>query len=186
MSVLLVVSGPSGAGKGTIVQGLLERDPNLWVSVSCTTRPPREGEVDGVDYFFLDRDEFLRIREAGGFLESFEVFGNLYGTPRAQVEQHLAAGEDVVLEIDVQGALAVQEALPQALLVFVAAPSREAQRARLEARGTDSPEVIERRLAAAAAEEAEAGRFDATVINDDVSAAVDQAAGILASRRAGA
>lgn len=186
MSVLLVVSGPSGVGKGTVVRGLKAREPGLWESVSWTTRARRAGEQDGVDYHFATRDEFIALRDADGFLESFEVFGNLYGTPRAPVEAHLAAGDDVVLEIDVQGALAVQAAMPEALLVFLAPPTREEQRRRLAARGTDAPEVIEHRLAEAAQEEARAGEFDARVVNDDVDAAVARVAGILASRRAGA
>jgi guanylate kinase len=179
-----VIVGPSGVGKGTVVRKLLERDPSIWLSVSVTTRAPRPGEVDGVDYRFVDRDEFLAIRDAGGFLEWFDVFGELKGTPRAPVEEHLAAGQDVLLEIDVQGALAVREAFPDAaLLVFVRPPSREEQRRRLVERGVDDPAEIERRLAGAAAEEAYAGEFDAVVVNDDVDTAVDEVAGILMSRR---
>lgn len=184
MSILLVVSGPSGAGKGTIVQGLLARDPDLWVSVSWTSRSPREGEIEGVHYHFVSRDEFLAHRDAGGFLEWFEVHGDLKGTPKGPVREHLDAGADVLLEIDVQGALEVRRQFPEALLVFVLPPSREEQRRRLVGRGTDSPDAIERRLADAMAEEAKGVLFDATVVNDDVDAAVGRVAGILASRRA--
>ena len=180
------MSGPSGAGKGTIVQGLLARDPDLWVSVSWTSRAPREGEIEGVHYHFVSREEFLAHEAAGGFLEWFEVHGDLKGTPRGPVRAHLDAGVDVLLEIDVQGALEVRRQFPEALLVFVLPPSREEQRRRLVGRGTDSPEAIERRLADAIAEEAQGARFDATVVNDDVDAAVARVAGILASRRAGA
>jgi guanylate kinase len=165
------------------VQGLLPRDPRLWFSVSATTRPRREGEVDGRDYLFLDRGEFEQLRDAGGFLEWFDVYGDLYGTPRAPVEEHLAAGDDVLLEIDVQGALAVRDAHPDAVLVFVRAPSREEQRRRLVARGQDDPDAIERRLAEADAEEALADRFDAVVVNDDPSRAADEVAAILAGQR---
>jgi len=184
VSILLVVSGPSGAGKGTIVQGLLARDPDLWVSVSWTSRSPREGEIDGVHYHFVSREEFLAHRESGGFLEWFEVHGDLKGTPKGPVREHLDAGADVLLEIDVQGALEVRRQFPEALLVFVLPPSREEQRRRLVGRGTDSPDAIERRLADAIAEEAQGELFDATVVNDDVDAAVTRVAGILASRRA--
>jgi len=184
VSILLVVSGPSGAGKGTIVQGLLARDPDLWVSVSWTSRSPREGEIEGVHYHFVSRDEFLAHRDAGGFLEWFEVHGDLKGTPTGPVREHLDAGADVLLEIDVQGALEVRRQFPEALLVFVLPPSREEQRRRLVGRGTDSPDAIERRLADAMAEEAKGVLFDATVVNDDVDAAVARVAGILASRRA--
>jgi len=184
VSILLVVSGPSGAGKGTIVQGLLARDPDLWVSVSWTSRSPREGEIEGVHYHFVSRDEFLAHRDAGGFLEWFEVHGDLKGTPKGPVREHLDAGADVLLEIDVQGALEVRRQFPEALLVFVLPPSREEQRRRLVGRGTDSPDAIERRLADAMAEEAKGVLFDATVVNDDVDAAVGRVAGILASRRA--
>ena len=184
MSILLVVSGPSGAGKGTIVQGLLARDPDLWVSVSWTSRSPREGEVEGVHYHFVSREEFLAHRDAGGFLEWFEVHGDLKGTPKGPVREHLDAGADVLLEIDVQGALEVRRQFPEALLVFVLPPSREEQRRRLVGRGTDSPDAIERRLADAMAEEAKGVLFDATVVNDDVDAAVARVAGILGSRRA--
>ena len=121
---------------------LRELEPGLWFSVSATTRPRRLGETDGKDYLFLDRREFERIRDEGGFLEWFDVYGDLKGTPRAPVDEHLEAGDDVLLEVDVQGALAVREKYPDAVLVFVKAPSREEQRRRLLERGQDDPEAI--------------------------------------------
>ncbi|MDQ1467836.1 MAG: guanylate kinase [Actinomycetota bacterium] len=184
--VLLVIAGPSGAGKGTIVSLLKEREPSLRWSVSWTTRAPREGEVDDLDYHFATREEFERLRDADGFLEWFDVYGDLKGTPDAPVRKHLAEGHDVLLEVDVKGALAVRRKYPDAMLVFVRPPSREEQRARLERRGQDAPEKIERRLAAAAAEEQEAVHFDHVVENDDVERAVAEVAAILARRRAAA
>jgi guanylate kinase len=183
--VLLVIAGPSGVGKGTIVRRLLERDPGLWLSVSANTRPPRPGETEGVDYLFVDRGAFEAMRDADGFLEWFEVYGELKGTPRGPVDAHLAAGADVLLEVDVQGALSVKEQFPDAVLVFVKPPSAEELRRRLLSRPSAVNEDIEARLAGAAAEEAQAGRFDAVVVNDDVDAAVAQVAGILAARRGG-
>jgi guanylate kinase len=182
--VLLVIAGPSGAGKGTIVSRLKEREPTLGWSVSWTTRAPREGEVHDVDYHFTTREEFERLRDADGFLEWFDVYGDLKGTPEAAVREELAAGHDILLEVDVNGALAVKSKYPEAVLVFVRPPSRDEQRARLQRRGTDAPEQIERRLAAAEAEEQEAGKFDFVVENDDVERVVDEVAAILAGRRA--
>lgn len=181
--MLVVLAGPSGVGKGTIVERLLGRDLGLWKSISYTSRAPRPDEVDGVDYHFVTRAEFEALRDAGGFLEWFEVFGDLKGTPRAPVEERLAAGDDVLLEIDVQGALKVREAFPHALLVFVKPPSPEELRRRLTERGTESAEALDARLAAAAVEEAQAGKFDAVVVNHDLEQAVDQVAGILVSSR---
>lgn len=181
MSVFLVIAGPSGVGKGTIVRRLLDRHDHLWVSVSATTRPPRAGEVDGREYVFLDRAEFERRVDAGDFLESFEVFGARYGTPRAPVEEHLAAGHDVVAEVDVQGALAVREAFPEALLVFVMPPSREVQRRRLLDRDPNADaDELERRLAEADAEEALGATFDVQVVNDDLDRVVDEIEALLA------
>jgi guanylate kinase len=157
--------------------------PDLEWSVSANSRPARPGEVDGVDYDFVTRGEFERLRDAGGFLEWFEVYGQLKGTPRAPVEAALAAGRDVLLEIDVQGALAVREQFPDALLVFLRAPDAAAQEARLRGRGTDDPEQLARRLETARAEEALADRFDAVVVNDDVERAAGEVAAILAARR---
>jgi guanylate kinase len=151
--------------------------------VSATTRPRRENEEDGRDYLFLDRDEFERVRDAGGFLEWFDVYGDLKGTPRAPVEERLAASDDVLLEVDVQGALAVREIFPDAVLVFVRAPSRQEQRRRLVARGEDNADAIDRRLARADAEEALADRFDAVVVNDDPDRATDEVAAILHAHR---
>lgn len=162
---------------------LLARDARLWFSVSATTRSRREDEVDGKDYLFLDRGEFERLRHAGGFLEWFDVYGDLKGTPRAPVEEHLAAGDDVLLEVDVQGALTVREAYPDAVLVFIRAPSREEQRRRLVARGQDDPDAIDRRLAQADAEESLVERFDAVVVNDDPDRAADDVAAILSAHR---
>jgi guanylate kinase len=184
LGVLLVLSGPSGVGKGTVGRALLDREPDLEWSVSANSRPPRPGEVDGVDYHFVSREDFERLRDDGGFLEWFEVYGQLKGTPRAPVEAALAAGRDVLLEIDVQGALAVREQFPDALLVFLRAPDAAAQEARLRGRDTDDPEQLARRLATAREEEALAARFDAVVVNDDVGRAVGEVAAILAARRA--
>jgi guanylate kinase len=152
--------------------------------VSVTTRQPRAGEVDGVDYRFVGRDEFEAARDAGGFLEWFEVYGDLKGTPRAPVEEHLGGGDDVLLEVDVQGAMAVRRAFPDALLVFVQPPSRSVQRQRLLERDPQAdPADLELRLAEAEAEEALAAQFDAVVVNHDLDRAVDQVAAILKARR---
>jgi guanylate kinase len=182
--ILLVLAGPSGVGKGTIGKELLARDPSLHWSVSATTRDPRPGEVDGVDYRFLSRDEFEQLRDEGGFLEWFEVYGQLKGTPREQVERRLRAGEDVLMEVDVQGAMAIRERVPEALLVFLRAPSREAQLERLLERGADDDEQMARRIARAEAEEAFAEEFDAIVVNDSADAAVSEVTAILNARRA--
>jgi guanylate kinase len=182
--VLLVLAGPSGVGKGTIVAGLRGRVPGLWVSVSYTTRRARAGEVDGRDYRFVTRAEFEALRDAGGFVEWFEVYGDLKGTPAWFVRDALANGHDVLLEVDVQGALAIKAAVPEAVLVFVKAPSRAEQRRRLEARGTEAPDAIERRLAEADEEERTAERaFAAIVVNDDVDRAAAEIAGTLDLRR---
>ncbi|MET0421546.1 MAG: guanylate kinase [Acidimicrobiia bacterium] len=181
----MVIAGPSAVGKGTVVAGLRAREPELWYSVSANTRAPRPGEQDGVDYLFMTRAEFEALRDADGFLEWFDVYGDLKGTPKAPVEDHLAAGDDVLLEIDVQGALRVRESFPQAVLVFLKPPSRDEQRRRILARGDADPDDVARRLDAAEAEEALAASFDAVVVNDTVDAAVSQVAGILATRRAG-
>lgn len=151
--------------------------------MSATTRPARPGEVEGRDYRFLDRATFEKWQEAGEFVESFEVFGHCYGTPRRPMVEHLAAGRDVILEIDVQGAMAVRKAFPDAVLVFLRPPSREVQRERLLTRAGDALDTIERRLAKADAEEAMAAEFDLIVVNDDLEAAVEQVAAILESRR---
>jgi guanylate kinase len=177
--VLLVVAGPSGVGKGTIVRELKARFPELWESVSFTTRPPRPTEVDGVDYRFVTRDDFEALIDADGFLEWFEVFGDLKGTPKGPVADHLAAGADVLLEIDVQGALKVREQFPEAVLVLVAPPSLADLRARLEGRGTETEEGLARRLAEAEGELARAPEFDVVVVNDDVERVVAEVAGIL-------
>ena len=177
--MLLVLAGPSGVGKGTIVRRLRERFPRVWESVSYTTRPPRVGERDGVEYRFVTRREFEALRDAGGFLEWFEVFGELKGTPRSPVEEHIAAGTDVLLEIDVQGALKVRDEFPEAVLVFVKPPSPQELRRRLVSRGTETAADLDRRLAAAAAEEAQAPAFDFVVVNDDLERVVAEVAGIL-------
>ena len=183
--MLIVISGPSGAGKGTIVQGLLRRDPSLWLSVSANTRAPRPGEVEGRDYRFLSVDEFRRLAAADGFLEWFEVYGDLKGTPRAPVEERLARGEDVLLEIDVQGALAIRARYPDAVLVFIRPPSRDAQRDRMLGRGADDAAAVARRLGEADSEEALAVRaFDHVVVNDEVERAVGEVAAILNRHRA--
>ncbi|MDX8401270.1 MAG: guanylate kinase [Mariprofundaceae bacterium] len=170
--VLLVVSGPSGAGKSSLCAALLERNPGLQLSVSCTTRPPRPGERDGREYHFLDRATFERQREAGAFLEWAEVHGNLYGTRRSDVERMLQTG-DVLLEIDWQGAALVAARMPQAVRIFILPPSIEALRERLVARGQDDPATIARRVAAAREEMAHADEAHYRIVNEDFDRALE-------------
>jgi len=171
---LLVVSGPSGAGKGTLLSNLIERRPNCIFSVSATTRPRRSTEVEGREYIYLDRDEFERRIAQDWFLEWAHVHGKLYGTPRDEVDRQLAAGRVVVLDVDVQGGASVRRVRPDAVTVFVYPPSLDSLRARLEARGTDAPEVIEERLRNAPGEIAQWIHYDYVVMNDRLDAAQAQ------------
>ena len=181
-----MIAGPSGVGKGTVVDRLLELCPDLWYSVSATTRAARPSERDGVDYFFMTHAEFGELRDAGGFLEWFEVYGDLKGTPRGPVEERRARGDDVLLEVDVQGALEVRRSVPGTVAIFLVPPSREEQVRRLEERGAregESADAIEARIAKADWEESQAAAFDHVVVNDDVDRAAAEIAGILKGRR---
>ncbi|MFM7675195.1 MAG: guanylate kinase [Synechococcus sp.] len=169
---LTVLTGPSGVGKGTLVGLLRQRHPRLWLSVSATTRAPREGEREGEHYFFLSRADFEAQVAAGGLLEWAEFAGNLYGTPRGPVEQHLAAGQPVLLEIELEGARQVRSTFPAARQLFFAPPSFEELERRIRGRGTDSEEAIQRRLQRARVELAAAGEFDARVVNADLQQAL--------------
>lgn len=174
MPRLTVLSGPSGVGKGTVVARVRELYPHVWVSVSCTTRPPRPGERDGVDYRFLTREQFAEMVAAGELLEYAEFAGNLYGTPRRPVMAHLAAGEPALLEIDLQGARQVRAAMPDARLVFLSPPSWEELQRRLCGRGTELTDAVRARLDQARVELAAAAEFDAVVVNDDVDRAATE------------
>lgn len=176
---LVVVSGPSGVGKGTVVRGVLTARPDLSLSVSATTREPRPGEEDGVHYRFLSDAEFDRLVAAGAFLEWAEVFGRRYGTLAEDVERARSAGRDVILEIDVQGAAVVRARIPDAVLIFLQPPSEEELGRRLAARGTETGEDLERRLAEARREVAESSWFDHIVINDDIDRAVAEVLAII-------
>lgn len=170
---LVVLSGPSGVGKSTVVARVCQAEPRIWLSVSTTTRAPRPGEVDGREYHFVDAAEFQRMVDEGEFLEWAEFAGNRYGTTRGPVREHLEAGQSVLLEIELQGARQVRASDPGALLVFLAPPSWEELVRRLTGRGTEEPEVIERRLAVARVELAAGTEFDATVVNSSVEEAAE-------------
>jgi guanylate kinase len=176
---VFVITGPSGVGKGTLIRGLLERVPELELSVSATTRDPRPGERGGVEYHFLDADEFERRAQAGDFVEHADYSGRRYGTLRSELERRLAVGAPVVLEIEVQGARQVREALPDAVLVFIAPPSTEALRARLVGRGTDAGEQIEQRLRTAGRELEARSEFAHVVVNDRLEQATGELAAIV-------
>jgi guanylate kinase len=171
---VFVITGPSGVGKGTLIRGLLERVPELELSVSATTRPPRPGEHDGVDYHFLDAAAFERLAAEGGFVEHARYSGNRYGTLRAELERWLADGVPVVLEIEVQGARQVRAAMPDAVQVFIVPPSAEALRARLVGRGTDTPEQVDERMRTATRELAAQPEFGHVVVNDRLERATDE------------
>jgi guanylate kinase len=174
-----VISGPSGVGKGTVVRRLLELDPSLYYSVSAKTRAPRPGEVNGREYWFISERDFDDLIERGALLEWASMFGHRSGTPSAPVEAKRHAGVDVLLEIDVQGARLVRERVPDAVLIFLEPPSREELARRLRNRGTEHGADLERRLATADEEMAEADRFDFRVVNDEVDRAAAEVAAIL-------
>lgn len=179
---MLVVTGPSGVGKGTLIRTLRERYPGLELSVSATTRPPRPGEEDGVDYHFLEPAEFERRLEAAEFLEHAQYAGNRYGTLRSEIERARQAGaKALVLEIEVQGARQVRRALPGAVQVFIAPPSEDALRTRLVGRGSDSAEQIERRLAVAIEELAARDEFEHVIVNDRLDDAVQELVNLVAT-----
>ncbi len=181
---LIVVSGPSGAGKGTVCDAFLSAHGEIAYSISATTRAPREGEQDGVNYYFLSRAEFERMIDNGELLEWAEVYGNYYGTPLKKIEERLARGEDILLEIDTQGALNVQKKFPDGVYVFILPPSFDELEKRLRGRGTDSEAVVARRLAAAAGEISAAKQYAYTIVNDKVENAVRTLSAIVAAEHA--
>lgn len=181
---LIVVSGPSGVGKGTICEALIRADERLCMSVSATTRAPRPGEINGKQYFFVSNEEFKRMIDADELLEYMEVFGmNYYGTPKKFVNETIAEGKDVILEIDVNGALAVKKKHPEAVMIFIAPPSMKELHARLEKRGTEKPEQIARRYAKARSEMNCMPEYDYVVVNDELGNAEADVACIIRAER---
>lgn len=172
MSKLFVISGSSGVGKGTVIKEFLKRNADYKLSVSCTTRNPRAGEVHGENYFFLTRDEFKACIERNEFLEWAEFSGNMYGTQRPYIEEKLAQGKNIILEIDTQGALKVKKIMPEAILIFILPPSFEELEARLRGRHTETEEAIQKRLESTKLEMENSKAFDYQVVNDSIENAV--------------
>ena len=182
--LLLVISGPAGVGKGTINLSLISRNSDIRMSVSATTRQPRPGEIDGVHYFFKTEEEFRKMIESGAFLEYMRVFNtHYYGTPKSFVEQELAEGRSVILEIDVQGAMRVKAAYPDAVLIFIAPPSMSELKSRLIHRGTESSEAIDRRFETAYQEMKYIDRYDYVVVNDILDLAIARTEDIIVAER---
>lgn len=179
--ILLVISGFAGTGKGTLVSGLLEKYNNYALSVSATTRAPRPGEVDGIHYFFKSREEFLKMIEADELIEYAEYVGNFYGTPRAYVQQKLAEGKDVILEIEMQGALKIKEKFPDTLLLFVVPPDADTLERRLTGRQTETADVIKKRLERAVEETEYIRKYDYLVVNDKIEECVEETHEIIQS-----
>ena len=171
---LFIVSAPSGAGKTSLVSALLKSNRHIALSISYTTRAPRAGEVDGKDYHFVSREQFLEMAQKGDFLESAEVYGNLYGTSQSWIEKELVSGRDILLEIDWQGAEQVRRLMPHAISIFILPPSLSALETRLQGRGQDSPEVIARRMQAARDDISHVAEFDYVIINDKLDEALKQ------------
>ncbi|MBQ1866965.1 MULTISPECIES: guanylate kinase [Selenomonas] len=177
--LLMVVSGPSGTGKGTVCGELLAQTPELAYSISATTRKPREGEVDGKNYYFMDKAQFEKMIEEGGFLEYANVYGNYYGTPLGKIEERLAAGEDILLEIDTQGALNVMKKCPDGLFIFLLPPSIGELERRIRGRGSETAESLAKRLGAAKEEIAIGRKYGYVVVNDTVKRAVERIKSIM-------
>lgn len=178
---LFIVSGPSGAGKGTLVARLLQSVSDAWLSVSATTRKPRNGEIDGIHYFFLDESAFKHLISDDGFLEWALVHGNYYGTLRSAVEHHIKSGDQVILEIDVQGALQVREKMPDAHLIFIEPPSIGELERRLRGRGTETEDVIVKRMQTAHLELSQKMEYDIQLVNDDLDQAASELIAIVNS-----
>jgi len=181
--ILFVISGPSGVGKNSVLTSLLKDDLGLCYSISATTRKPRKGEADGVSYFFMDRDEFMRRAGEGFFFEYQEYVGNMYGTPKVYIERMVDEGKDVVMDIECRGAAAIKAQMPGAVLIFLTPPSMEDLRKRLHARSTDSPEVIEERIRKAEHEMGEIGSYDYYVENGRLEDAVGMVRSIITAER---
>lgn len=183
MSSLIIISAPSGTGKTSIVSALTESDSQLSLSISHTTRRPRPNEVEGQDYYFVDRDVFQAMVNRGEFLESAEVYGNLYGTSHKWVKESLASGQDVLMEIDYQGAQQIRKAFPQAISIFILPPSYEQLEERLKQRGQDDQKTISRRLATVREEISHLNEFDYVVINNDLQEAIQDVSCIIRAER---
>ena len=181
--LLLVVSGPSGAGKGTICKALLNKNDQIKLSVSATTRKPRTGEVDGINYFFIEKEKFTQMIEEGEFLEYAQIYDNFYGTPKAAIMECLEKGQDVILEIEMQGASQIKEVCPDGVFIFVLPPSLEELKNRIVGRGTETAEEIEKRFSCAFDEINKIVDYDYFIVNDDVEKSVKQVEGIILSEK---
>ncbi|MBZ4687054.1 MAG: guanylate kinase [Clostridia bacterium] len=182
-SLLIVLSGPSGAGKGTLSKLLVKEMPNLYCSVSATTRPKREGEVDGVNYYFISEEEFMEMKAKGEFLEWAKVYDNYYGTPIKKVEEQLRKGNDVLLEIDIQGALQVKKRFSKGVFIFIVPPSIDELKRRIIKRGTDPQEVINKRMSCVQDELSYVSEYDYVVVNDNLETALEKLKAIITAEK---
>ena len=181
--LLLVVSGPSGAGKGTICKALLNKNDQIKLSVSATTRKPRNGEVHGVNYFFIEKEEFAKVIENGEFLEYAQIYDNFYGTPKAAIIECLEKGQDVILEIEMQGARQIKEVYPEGVFIFVLPPSLEELKSRIVGRGTETQEEIEKRFSCAFEEINQIVNYDYFIVNEDIEKSVSDVEAIICAEK---